>query len=258
MKKASTKKNSDDDLRPEYDLSRLKGGVRGKYYRKATDGTNLVLIEPELSKVFPDSESVNRALRLLARHCHVSYGKETESASTEQAEQTKRLNHEVVENRNNPMESPDTVLTEYDQLRASVGMAPAADDDYYEYVAWVVMFDLDAPEVADECKRLPHEQHELFWMTYATYLYWLAMKGVESKFPANSWRLVAPLLERELSKQPWYQAEVMNRLFDSMLDNPPIRERRGRYADLGASLGPWPDAVMATTMAGHFELFDEC
>lgn len=65
MKKVSAKKSS-DDLRPEYDLTQLKGGVRGKYYREATAGTNLVLIEPELASVFPDTESVNRALRLLA------------------------------------------------------------------------------------------------------------------------------------------------------------------------------------------------
>ncbi len=65
MKRASANKNN-DDLRPEYDLSKLKGGVRGKYYRRATAGTNLVLIEPELTDVFPDTESVNRALRLLA------------------------------------------------------------------------------------------------------------------------------------------------------------------------------------------------
>lgn len=65
MKKASAKRNN-DDLRREYDLSQLKGGVRGKYYREATAGTNLVLIEPELANVFPDTESVNRALRLLA------------------------------------------------------------------------------------------------------------------------------------------------------------------------------------------------
>jgi len=64
MKKASAKEMS-DDLRPEYDLSQLKGGVRGKYYREATAGTNLVLIEHELADVFPDSESVNRALRML-------------------------------------------------------------------------------------------------------------------------------------------------------------------------------------------------
>lgn len=66
MKKASSKKKNKDDLRPEYHLSQLKGGIRGKYYREATAGTNLVLIEPELATVFPDTESVNRALRLLA------------------------------------------------------------------------------------------------------------------------------------------------------------------------------------------------
>jgi hypothetical protein len=65
MKKASPK-STDDDLRPECDLSRLKGGVRGKYYPPASAGTNLVLIEPELARVFPDTESVNRALKLLA------------------------------------------------------------------------------------------------------------------------------------------------------------------------------------------------
>lgn len=53
MKKASAKRNN-DDLRPEYDLSQLRGGVRGKYYRKATAGANLVLIEPELANVFPN------------------------------------------------------------------------------------------------------------------------------------------------------------------------------------------------------------
>ena len=73
MKKASVK-GLDDDLRPEYDLSQLKGGVRGKYYRQATAGTNLVLIEPELAKVFPDAESVNRALRLLVDTAEAAAG----------------------------------------------------------------------------------------------------------------------------------------------------------------------------------------
>ena len=57
---------AEDDLRPEYDLSQLRGGVRGKYYRQAIAGTNLVLIEPDLAKMFPDSASVNRALRVVA------------------------------------------------------------------------------------------------------------------------------------------------------------------------------------------------
>jgi hypothetical protein len=65
MKKARTTKKA-DELRPEYDLAKLKGGVRGKYYDRARAGTNLVLIEPDLSNVFPDTDSVNRALRLLA------------------------------------------------------------------------------------------------------------------------------------------------------------------------------------------------
>ena len=65
MKKESSKTRS-DALRDEYDLSQLKGGVRGKYYPRAAAGSNLVLLEPDLADLFPDSESVNRALRLPA------------------------------------------------------------------------------------------------------------------------------------------------------------------------------------------------
>jgi hypothetical protein len=54
-----------DELRHEYDLSALKGGVRGKYYKRAIAGTNLVLIERDLAKAFPNADSVNRALRTL-------------------------------------------------------------------------------------------------------------------------------------------------------------------------------------------------
>ena len=73
MKKASANR-LDDDLRPEYDLSKLKGGVRGKYYRQAIAATNLVLIEPDLAEVFGDAESVNRALRLLVETAEASAG----------------------------------------------------------------------------------------------------------------------------------------------------------------------------------------
>jgi len=65
MKKAPAK-TTESTLRDQYDLSELKGGVRGKYYRQAAAGTNLVLIEPDLMDLFPDSDAVNRALRLLA------------------------------------------------------------------------------------------------------------------------------------------------------------------------------------------------
>lgn len=57
----------DDDLRPEYDSSVLKGGVRGKYVQRYRAGTNLVLLTPEVAQAFPDDESVNEALRLLMK-----------------------------------------------------------------------------------------------------------------------------------------------------------------------------------------------
>ena len=63
--KRKVKIEEDDDLRPEYDLSKLKGGIRGKYAQRYKEGTNLVLLEPDVAEAFPDDESVNRALRLL-------------------------------------------------------------------------------------------------------------------------------------------------------------------------------------------------
>jgi len=49
-------------MRAEYDFS---GGVRGKYVERYRQGVNLVLIDPELAEAFPDSKSVNDALRAL-------------------------------------------------------------------------------------------------------------------------------------------------------------------------------------------------
>ncbi|WP_434688064.1 hypothetical protein [Pseudanabaena minima] len=54
-----------DDLRPEYDFSRMKGGVRGKYVERYRTGTNIVLLDPDVAQAFPTSEAVNEALRLL-------------------------------------------------------------------------------------------------------------------------------------------------------------------------------------------------
>ena len=71
MRKQSTKVVG-DDLRKEYDISLLKGGVRGKYYRRSTAGTNLMLIDPDLTDVFPDSESATRAVWLLADTARVA------------------------------------------------------------------------------------------------------------------------------------------------------------------------------------------
>ncbi len=54
----------EEEILPEYDLT---GGVRGKYAARYAEGTNLVRLDPDVAKVFPDSESVNRALRALVR-----------------------------------------------------------------------------------------------------------------------------------------------------------------------------------------------
>ncbi len=56
---------SDDDLRPEYDFSELAGGVRGKYYKRFSEGSNVVVLEPDVAEAFPDARSVNEALRKL-------------------------------------------------------------------------------------------------------------------------------------------------------------------------------------------------
>ena len=52
-----------DEVREEYRREDLGPGTRGKYYAAYKEGTNVVLLDPDLAKEFPDSESVNRALR---------------------------------------------------------------------------------------------------------------------------------------------------------------------------------------------------
>ncbi len=55
------------EMRPEYDFSQLKGRVRGKYVERYREGTNLVLLDPDVAAVFPDAQAVNEALRLLMK-----------------------------------------------------------------------------------------------------------------------------------------------------------------------------------------------
>ena len=61
MKKTPAKRHT-REMRAEYDFS---GGVRGKYVDRYGRGTNVVLLDPELAEAFPDSKSVNDALRAL-------------------------------------------------------------------------------------------------------------------------------------------------------------------------------------------------
>jgi hypothetical protein len=53
----------DAEMLDEYDFSR---GVVGKYAKRYAEGTNVVLLDPDVAKVFPDSEAVNQALRAIA------------------------------------------------------------------------------------------------------------------------------------------------------------------------------------------------
>ena len=61
MKKASKTKR-DLDMLEEYDFST---GVRGKYAKRYAEGSNVVVLSPDLAKIFPDSASVNEALLAL-------------------------------------------------------------------------------------------------------------------------------------------------------------------------------------------------
>ena len=65
MKKATSRKRR-EELRKEYDLTALKGGIQGKYYRRYAAGTNLVLLDADVAEAFPSAKAVNEALRALA------------------------------------------------------------------------------------------------------------------------------------------------------------------------------------------------
>ena len=67
MKKKAKNTEKGEDLRPEYDLSKLAGGVRGKYASRYRAGTNLALLAPDVRAAFPTDDVVNEALRSLMK-----------------------------------------------------------------------------------------------------------------------------------------------------------------------------------------------
>ncbi len=54
----------DDEMRAHYDF---RGGVRGKYAARYAEGTNVVVLDPDVAQMFPDRESVNEALRAVGQ-----------------------------------------------------------------------------------------------------------------------------------------------------------------------------------------------
>ena len=63
MKKEA--KMEKDELRPEYDLKKLGQPVRGKYAEAFKQSKNIVLLDDDIAKAFPNEKAVNDALRLL-------------------------------------------------------------------------------------------------------------------------------------------------------------------------------------------------
>ena len=64
--------SAEKGLRPEYRREDLGKGVRGKYYKAYTKGTNLVLLSPDVAAAFPTAEAVNEALRSLIKIAQAS------------------------------------------------------------------------------------------------------------------------------------------------------------------------------------------
>jgi hypothetical protein len=57
-----------DELRDEYDFSQMKGGIRGKYVEQYHNDVKLIMLEPDVVKIFPDAKSVNAALRIFSKN----------------------------------------------------------------------------------------------------------------------------------------------------------------------------------------------
>jgi hypothetical protein len=65
--KNEKRKRERDELRPEYDFSKMQGGVRGKYVQRYRQGTNLVLLERDVASAFPTDRAVNEMLRAVMK-----------------------------------------------------------------------------------------------------------------------------------------------------------------------------------------------
>ncbi len=66
--KKDTNRRKDADMLPEYDF---RHGVRGKHAKRYAEGTNIVMLDPVVSKFFSTSESVNNVLRALVQALHL-------------------------------------------------------------------------------------------------------------------------------------------------------------------------------------------
>ena len=80
-----------DEMRAEYRREDLGKGVRGKHYEEFKKGSNLVLLTPELSKIFPTNEAVNTALSSLVGVARSVKGLTLHSSGTRQKRRAPQL-----------------------------------------------------------------------------------------------------------------------------------------------------------------------
>ena len=96
MKKA--KPSATDELRPEYQSSDFKKLERGKYFERIKKGSNVVVLEPQVAKAFPSSESVNTASQNLLdltknQHCRPGVSATTSSGDFSALQPASRASH---------------------------------------------------------------------------------------------------------------------------------------------------------------------
>ena len=73
MKKNSTTKRDDYELRDEYDLSKMTILPKGRFDPKRRIGKNVVVLYPDIARAFPSDEAVNKALRLILKAIKISH-----------------------------------------------------------------------------------------------------------------------------------------------------------------------------------------
>jgi hypothetical protein len=76
------KVKTSDELRPEYKREDLGIGIRGKYFEEYRKGTNLILLSPDVAKVFSTEKAVNNALRSLIGLAEKSTGQSSRSTGS--------------------------------------------------------------------------------------------------------------------------------------------------------------------------------
>ena len=90
MKKKTSKSELDDDMLPEYDFSKMRIVGRGIYAQRFRSGTNVVLLDRDVREAFPDDESVNEALRVIAKAAKRQASRAAKPSSRSQGQASRR------------------------------------------------------------------------------------------------------------------------------------------------------------------------